>query len=218
MNKSKLLNIVLGAVIIVLGVFCVHQRRGDAPAAAAPSAPAEEKSATGAFREIDPLDINENAIRLFAQGWFALTAGSGGQFNTMTISWGNLGQLWGNPVVTVYVRPDRYTYRFMEDSPCFTLCAFGRQYKDRLQYFGTVSGRDEDKIKGSGLTPLYTETGNLYYQEARLVIECEKVYYDDLEKEHMLDEAAINHYEVQQKHAPAHRMYIGKILHAWVKE
>ena len=71
----------------------------------------------------------------------------------MTISWGSLGVMWGRPFVQVVVRPQRYTFEFMERYQTFTLCAFPRQYHQALSLLGTKSGRDGDKIAEAGLTP-----------------------------------------------------------------
>lgn len=43
----------------------------------------------------------------------ACTAGNSDKFNTMTVSWGSMGELWGKDSVTVYIRPQRYTEEFM---------------------------------------------------------------------------------------------------------
>ena len=40
----------------------------------------------------------------FDQVWALVTAGTPDNFNTMTISWGGMGTLWGKPVATVYIR------------------------------------------------------------------------------------------------------------------
>ncbi|MBR0175797.1 MAG: hypothetical protein IJQ22_09905, partial [Bacteroidales bacterium] len=61
-------------------------------------------------REILPTEIKENPIELFDRKWALVTAGVPGDVNTMTISWGSLGELWNRPVVTVYVTSSRYTY------------------------------------------------------------------------------------------------------------
>jgi len=122
--------------------------------------------------------------------------------------------LWNHPVVTVYVRHNRYTYQFMESGKYFTICAFDEKYRDKLQYMGTHSGRNEDKIKISGFTPVMTELGNMYYQEARLAVECEKIYFDDIELKNILDEKGQNFYN----NDTIHRMYIGKVLNVWRKE
>ena len=48
----------------------------------------------------------------FDQVWALVTAGTPDNFNTMTISWGGMGTLWGKPVATVYIRTSRYTHEF----------------------------------------------------------------------------------------------------------
>lgn len=68
----------------------------------------------------------------------------------MTASWGGLGVLWRKPVATIYVRPQRYTYTFLEENPYFTLSFFGPQWKKQLAYCGAVSGREEDKFAACG--------------------------------------------------------------------
>lgn len=47
----------------------------------------------------------------------------------MTISWGGLGTLWNKPVVTIYVKPIRYTYEFMENNEFFTISFYDETYK-----------------------------------------------------------------------------------------
>ena len=66
------------------------------------------------FEKIDICDVNDSFVRLIRDDWALLTAGEKGNYNTMTVSWGMLGELWGKDVVTVFVRPQRYTYEFME--------------------------------------------------------------------------------------------------------
>ena len=105
------------------------------------------------WQEIKPQNIDVNAVKLFANDWMLLSAGKDTSMNMMTIAWGALGELWGKPIVTVYVSTDRYTYKFLEDNEYFTVTAFPEQFSDKLQYIGSVSARDEDKVQGSGLTP-----------------------------------------------------------------
>ena len=38
----------------------------------------------------------------FDSEWALLTAGTIEKFNSMTISWGGVGTLWGKPVVTAF--------------------------------------------------------------------------------------------------------------------
>lgn len=53
---------------------------------------------------------------MISDDWALLTAGKEGDWNTMTVSWGGVGELWGKDVVFVFVRPQRYTLEFMENT------------------------------------------------------------------------------------------------------
>ena len=166
------------------------------------------------WQEIKPQNIDVNAVKLFANDWMLLSAGKDTSMNMMTIAWGALGELWGKPVVTVYVSTDRYTYKFLEDNEYFTVTAFPEQFRDKLQYIGSVSGRDEDKVKGSGLTPEFTKLGNPIYKEANLAIECKKIYAEQLKKELMPLE---QRQWYDEKKLGVHMMYIGEIVNVWKK-
>ena len=83
-------------------------------------------------------------------------------FNTMTASWGGLGVLWERKVATCYIRPTRHTFSFVEQAGHFTLSFFAEEHRKALQYCGTHSGRNTDKVKGAGLTPV-TENGIIYF-------------------------------------------------------
>ena len=166
------------------------------------------------WQEIKPQDIDVNAVKMFADDWMLLSAGKDTSMNMMTIAWGALGELWGKPVVTVYVSTDRYTYKFLEDNEYFTVTAFPEQFRDKLQYIGSVSGRDEDKVKGSGLTPEFTKLGNPIYKEANLAIECKKIYAEQFKKELMPLEQRQWYDEKKQG---VHVMYIGEIVNVWKK-
>jgi flavin reductase (DIM6/NTAB) family NADH-FMN oxidoreductase RutF len=127
----------------------------------------------------------------------------------MTVGWGSLGIMWGLPYVQVVVRPVRYTYQFMEKFGTFTVCAFSEAYAPALDLLGNKSGRDGDKISESGLTPiassLVTAPG---YAQAALILECRKIYWDDLEKTHFLDPRLEKKYPAKDYH----RIYYGEIV------
>jgi len=166
------------------------------------------------WQQITPRDIEGNAVRMFADDWFELAAGKEGDMNLMTIAWGSLGELWGKPVVTVYVSTSRYTYEFMEKNDYFTITHFPASMRETLQYLGTASGRDEDKVKGAGLTVEFTELGNPIFAESDLAIECRKLYADQfkaeklpLEQRQWYDERGIG----------IHVAYVGEIVGVWKK-
>ena len=155
--------------------------------------------------------LTVKAHHLWASQWMLLTAGdfASGQFNTMTVGWGSLGTMWGRPFAQVVVRPVRYTYQFMESHDTFTLCAFGEQYREAVQYLGTVSGRDKDKITESGLTPIASaQVSTPAFAEAELIIECRKIYSDDMDPNRFVDPAIEDNYPQKDYH----RIYFGQIL------
>lgn len=166
------------------------------------------------FKQVDIKTLSDNPVKLFADDWMVVTAGDKSDYNLMTISWGNLGNLWNYPTATIYVRSSRHTFTYMNREKYFTICAFDEQYRDKLKVIGSKSGRDINKVAATGLTPRYTELGNVYYDEARLVIECEKVYFDDFEPKNLLDPKVV---EIYRGEPALHRIFVGKILNVWVK-
>ena len=166
------------------------------------------------MRLIDPYNLNESAFRLLDKEWMLITAGETGKFNMMTASWGGFGILWHQPVAFIFVRPPRYTFRFLEEYDGFTLCFFNEEYRDVLNFCGSKSGRNTDKMSNSGLSPVETESGNIYFKEARLVIECRKIYYQDLQPGSFLDPVIESNYPKKDYH----RMYIGRIEKILIKD
>lgn len=149
---------------------------------------------------------------LFHHQWCLLTSGdyTKGEFNTMTIGWGAIGTMWSRPFVFVAVRHSRYTYKFMQKFDSFTVSAFPHEFHKALSYLGSHSGRDDDKISKSGLTPEPSIAVSApSFREAEIVIECKKIYADDLNPVHFLDETIYDKYPNRD----FHRIYYGEILH-----
>lgn len=126
------------------------------------------------FVEIRCRQLPDNAFQLVGHDWMLMTAEKDGVANTMTVAWGGLGLMWGKNVVFVAVRPERYTYEFVEAAPTFSLTVFDESWRKMLAYCGTVSGRDEDKIKKSNLTLIH-EGETPYFKECRLSFICRKI-------------------------------------------
>ena len=167
------------------------------------------------FTRIDPKELNQNVFSLIGDQWMLITAGTKEKCNTMTASWGGLGVLWGKPVATVYIRPQRYTMEFVEGSEFFTLAFFGEEYRKALALCGSKSGRDVDKVKECGFTVETAESGAPYFSQAELVLVCRKAYWQDMDPAHFLDG------EIDNKWYPGkdyHRIFIGEIVEALRKE
>ena len=161
------------------------------------------------FTKIDPRDIDGNVFRRIGNQWMLVTAGDKSACNTMTASWGGLGVLWSEPVATAYVRPQRYTKKFIDENRYFSLSFYGEEYRKALALCGSKSGRDVDKVKECGFTVEYGLGDTPYFSQAELVLICEKQYVGELRPEEFIDRAtAEKHYPEQDWHA----IYIGKIV------
>jgi flavin reductase (DIM6/NTAB) family NADH-FMN oxidoreductase RutF len=165
------------------------------------------------FKTIEPEKLDENPFKLVGTDWMLITAGDRTKFNTMTASWGGFGILWNKKVCFCVIRPSRYTYDFMEKAERFTLSFFEEKYRSVLSFCGSKSGRDVDKIAATGITPVQSRKGGIAFQEARLVLACRKLYYQDLQPENFLDPAIEKNYNGKDYH----RMYIGEITDCYLR-
>ena len=159
------------------------------------------------FREINVSELKINPFTMIDKEWLLITAGSKEKCNTMTASWGTLGELWGSYVSTVFIRPSRYTLEFVEQENFYSLCVFDEAYRKALSYCGSHSGRDGDKIGAAGLTPVYDEAAP-YFAEAKLVFICRKLYGQKL------DPACFTDPSLDAKNYPKkdyHKMFVGAV-------
>lgn len=163
---------------------------------------------------IEPIaypQFSADVFRLFERQWLLLTGGdfAARKYNTMTISWGSLGVVWGRPFVQVLVRPTRHTHEFMEQFDTFTVTAFPEQQRAALNLLGTKSGRDGDKIAESGLTPVAaTKVAAPAFAEAELVLECRKIYRDRFDPAGFLEPKIESFYPQKDYHT----VYFGEIV------
>lgn len=161
---------------------------------------------------IDIAQLQIKPHNLFRNKWVLLACGDYARddFNAMTIGWGALGTMWSKPFAFVAVRYSRYTFKFMEKYDTFTLSAYPEKYHDALNLLGTKSGRDGDKIAESGLTPEASSVvASPAFKEAEIVVECQKMYANDLNPAHFLDEGIYRHYPNRD----FHRIYYGEVVH-----
>ena len=171
------------------------------------------------LHEISPYDLCVNPAEEIGRGWMLVSAARcegkqfGSDYNTMTASWGGLGELWGKPVAFVFVRPERHTYRFTEESPYMTLTFFGDERKDTLSLCGSRSGRDTDKVALCGLIPVFLRFDDgraVYFEGARRVLILKKLYAAPLNTSCFTESAPLQYYEKDG----VHKMYVCEILTA----
>jgi len=159
------------------------------------------------FKVIRPEAVRDNPFSAIG-GAMLITAGSLGRYNMMTASWGGWGVLWHRNVCFCFIRPHRYTFTFMEEERFFTLSFFDKRHKKVLEFCGSRSGRDVNKMKEAGLTPVSGGKGVVYFKEARLVLVARKLYHQDIDPANFLDLRIEDNYPKKDYH----RMYVGEVV------
>ncbi len=139
--------------------------------------------------------LREEEYRAFARfdsQWALVTAGTPEHYNSCTVSWGSIGNIWGRggkscPIITVYVHPSRYTSEFLRDSGFFTVGFYPGNCRAALGYMGSHSGRTGDKAAAAGLTPVAMGQ-SMTYAEAERTFLCRKLYQHQLSREDLAPE------------------------------
>jgi len=160
------------------------------------------------FQTIDPHQLNENVFNLIGKEWMLIAAGNSDKYNMMTASWGGLGVIWNKPVAIIFVRPQRYTLEFLENNNFFTLNFFDNRFRKVLNLLGSKSGREINKMETEGLQADVTNNNTIFFKQSRLVLECRKVYYDDIKQANILNDAAKGMYP----NSDFHRIYFGEVI------
>lgn len=171
------------------------------------------------YVRIEPIELKDNVIDLISRQWMLVTAGNPQSFNTMTASWGAMGEIWGKHAAFIMIRDTRYTYEFLQREQAYTLSFFAEDYRHALNICGTRSGRATDKVKEAGLTPVETPTGMMTFGEARMVIECRSMFQQPLDLNCLTpayrEEIMRNSYG---RDTAQHQLFIGEITNVWLKK
>ena len=166
------------------------------------------------FKEIEPKDLNQSTFQLIGHDWMLITAAKEDKINTMTASWGSFGIMWEKNVVSIVVRPQRFTKEFIDFSSTFSLTFFDKSYKKDLGYLGSVSGRDEDKLSKTNLTATYIDN-TPSFEEAKLTIICSKLYSQELKPECFIDTSLHKQFYPEKDY---HTLYIAEVKKVLIKE
>lgn len=168
-------------------------------------------SALPGFRQISADKIPGNIVKLL-NNWTLITSGTAEKTNVMTASWGGLGVFWEKPVAFCFLNPSRYSVQTMDQGETYTISFYTEAYKDAMLYCGNNSGRNTDKIKGSGLTPIKTPSGATAFAEAWMIFECKKIIAQQISPD-----AVKTQVPAEWSKNGYHKMYVGEILNVWVK-
>lgn len=171
------------------------------------------------YDKIEASELPDNVIQLIGKGWMLVTAGNKESYNTMTASWGGIGNIWERPSSFIFIRDTRYTYEFLQKEESFTLSFFPEKYRGALKICGTSSGRDSDKVKVAGLTPLETPNSVMSFAEARMIIECKKMFVQPLDYENLTEPYKSKIMEESYNNEPSkHQLFISEITSIWIKK
>jgi flavin reductase (DIM6/NTAB) family NADH-FMN oxidoreductase RutF len=100
------------------------------------------------------------------------TYDTSGRANVMTAAWGGIC-CSTPPCIAVSLRKATYTYHSIVHRKAFTVSVPSERYVKDADYFGIVSGKNEDKFATSELTAVRSHLVDApYVQEFPLVLEC----------------------------------------------
>ena len=138
------------------------------------------------FKVFAPGDIRDNPFTMIGDQWMLITAEKDGRVNAMTASWGGVGVLWGKKVAYIFIRPQRFTKEFVDASETLSLCFMPESQRENLRYFGSVSGRDEDKVAKTGLTVRH-DGETPFFAESDCVMICRKIFSQTIDPAGFID-------------------------------
>lgn len=167
------------------------------------------------LQAVDVKTLRPEIFRVLGAQSALLAAGDRDKCNTMTIGWGQMGEVWSRPVCTVYVRPERYTYQFMESKDYFSVCVLPAGAKKTAAVCGSKSGREVNKIEACGLTLAYGAGDTPYFEEAELVLVCRKLYAQDLDAACVSGAGREVVLPFYGEKGGWHRVYMGEVVEAY---
>lgn len=127
-----------------------------------------------------------NPFEKIGKDWMLVTAGNEEKANTMTASWGGMGVMWGKNAAFIVVRQSRYTKEFIDKEDAFSLSFLDGKYRSLMKFLGSISGRNEDKMKAAGVELNYIN-GVPYVDKANLVLICKVMSATELKKDDFID-------------------------------
>ncbi len=165
------------------------------------------------FSVFDIANADFNPFKVTSKDWFLITAGDEKNFNTMTASWGFFGVMWGKNVAQIVVRPQRHTMNFLQENDTFSISVFSENYRNALQYCGSHSGNDVDKVKETNLTPIFLDNTPTF-SEANTILICKKMFVQPMQPQSFLDEKTIEAFYPNNDY---HVSFVGEIINSYKK-
>jgi len=170
------------------------------------------------FTQISPEEIADNVFTLVGKDFFVITAGKKDYYNSMIGSGGGMGMLFMKPTTWCTLRSDRFTLEMIQKKQTYTISYFPNEFKAKILFLGSKSGRGNDKMKEVELTSVQTLSGNMAFKEARLIIECKLTEITTPNPTDFYSQEAKDYINEAYKEASDYRSYVfGEITHIWIK-
>jgi flavin reductase (DIM6/NTAB) family NADH-FMN oxidoreductase RutF/nitroreductase len=194
MKKCKFINIILAIALLLMTILLTNKENSSDTITSAVKQVSGNSQLITSDTTITPFKKRSLGVRSSIYPKPALVIGSydkEGKPNIMTAAW--VGICNSNPLsISVSMRPATYSYGNVTESKAFTVNIPSSELIKYVDYAGRLSGKDVDKFKETGLTPVKGEFVNApYIKEFPIVIECELTEYHDL---------------------GSHRQFIGKVI------
>ena len=124
-----------------------------------------------------------------------------GKNNLITIAWKSIGNLWGIPVITIAVKPSRYSHKLLSTGLNEFSINFGGVIDSIMGICGSFSGRNVDKVEKAGVNLIMGKRAKIPYIEgAQYAYLCKII--------HTAGSGSITD----------HTLFFGEILEAYEKE
>jgi len=172
------------------------------------------------FKQISPEKITDNVFTLAGKVFPVVTVGKEDNYNSMTASGGGMVMLFRKPYTMLIFPSNRYTLELIKKQQTYTLSYFPEAYKKQVMFLGSKSGRNSDKMKEVELTSLVLPSGNVSFQEAKLIMECKLTQITTPQfPDDFYAQEAIDYLSEPYKDLDEHRKYVfGEISGVWEKK
>jgi flavin reductase (DIM6/NTAB) family NADH-FMN oxidoreductase RutF len=166
------------------------------------------------FSSVAPDKLPENLASLILTDQMLITSGTLEKFDAMPTTWALFGHIFQKPTASIVLCPKGYMLPYVNANPVVTLSFYHPQHDGSLTVLAEEADDERDKIRRSGMEPFATPLGGIAFREARILLECEKLYADWIKEANFIDQT------VPQEMYPRkefHRLFVLEVKAVWVK-
>ncbi len=165
------------------------------------------------MKDVDYEAVAPAVMKGIKDGAF-LVVQAGDRVNVMTIGWAMFGYVWQKPIMMVAVRNSRFTFSIIEEADSFTVSVPTGNMDKEINFCGTKSGRNVDKLGECSLSTIKARAINSpildipgYHYECRII-------YKGAMDPRFLSKDLGRLYPMKDYHT----LYFGEILSCYLRE